>query len=149
MRPTFYTILLLASLLYACGGDSTQTGPQAAGAAPAVAIDSTVVVEVPKTKPLPPAPPPPALVPGMDIPAKLDAWMQQVLAAEGSYSNRMQTIQRGQEEHKVMVFSDPEGKVRMMRADISGNKQLGTLQFFFNGGKVVLMADRAGIARLG
>lgn len=63
------------------------------------------------------------------------------MAAEGSYSNKVQTIQRGKETHKLMIFSDSKGKVRMVRAELSGGKQPSTLEFFLNDGKALLLRE--------
>jgi hypothetical protein len=141
MKNIIFLALFLILVFCACKGQDATSSKSTAGqdvsSGPAVVpADSGAV----RSKPLPPGPTPPVFVEGMASVPPLDAWMDEVRAAEGNYTNKIQTIERGAEKHKVMIFSDPAGKVRMVRADISGKKP-STLEFFLNGGKVVLMRE--------
>ena len=141
MKYSIFLAFVFAVMVSACSQqDTTSSKPATETVAAPSAVGDQSASSPMKPKVLQPGPTPPVFVEGMSTVPPLDAWMDKVMAAEGNYTNKIQTIQRGAETHKVMIFSDPAGKVRMVRADISGKKP-STLEFFLNGGKVVLLRE--------
>ncbi len=141
MKYSIFLAFVFAVTISACSQQDATSSKSAAetAASPGAAGDQPASGPV-QPKVLPPGLTPPVFVDGMSSVPPLDTWMDRVMAAEGNYTNKIQTIQRGTETHKLMIFSDPAGKVRLVRADISGKKP-STLEFFLNAGKVVLLRE--------
>ena len=141
MKYGVFSAFVFALLFCACTGQGAASSKSAAETATSAGAAAQTTPGPVQPKSLPPGPTPPVFVNGLNTAPALDAWMNTGLAAEGNYTNKIQTIQRGAETHQVMIFSDPAGKVRMVRADLSGGKKPSTLEFFLNQDKVVVLRE--------